>query len=75
MHQQYYILQKRGTCLFLNCSDSGKNWNIMFHSKLGHVQGRIKRVVKSLGTMKYENSLKIAVADLEKLRIVDRSTF
>lgn len=43
----------------------------MFHSKLGHVQGRIKRVVKSLGTMKYENSLKIAVADLEKLRIVD----
>lgn len=28
-------------------------------------------MVKSLGTMKYENSLKIAVADLEKLRIVD----
>lgn len=53
----------------------------MFHSKkhhfkkdldkLGHIQGRTQRVGKTLGTIKYENSLKVAVADLEKVRTVD----
>lgn len=39
--------------------------------KLEHIHGRTKRAVKRLRTMKYENSLRIAVVDMEKVRMVD----
>lgn len=74
-------MKKPGTYLFLICSDSGKNWKVMSHSgkqhvkkdsgKLGHIHGRIKRVAKSLGTMKYKNCLRLAISNMEKIRAAD----
>lgn len=65
---------------FLICYDSEKTrklcstlkyQNKKDSSKLGHIHRKVKKSGKESGTMKYENSLKTAVADLEKVSTVD----
>lgn len=52
-------------------SHSGKYHFKKDSGKLEPIQGRVKRVAKSLETMKYKNWLRVAVADLEKVSTVD----